>query len=560
MESRRDFLSKGLAVSGLTAAGILPSIIIGCSRAEFDLILRGGTVIDGTGKGPFAADIGIRRERITSIGDLGGRHARRTLDVSGNVVCPGFIDVHSHTDYILLINPRAESKIRQGVTTEICGNCGDSPFPIGGVTETNLKKDASENYGIDIDWRDLDGYLNRLEKKGSAINFATLIGHGSLRGVIMGLENRPPSTEEMAQMKHVLRDNMDQGAFGLSTGLEYTPSSFAQTDELIELCKDVEAYDGVYATHIRNEDVRLEEAIAEALEISRSSHVELQISHLKACQKRNWEKLPRVLETIQRASDQGVPVHCDRYPYIAYSTSLKAMFPIWSREGSNDDFISRLENNSDWQKMLEYLLDKKDALGSWDAVLITRVSSAQNRNYLGKTINSVARELDRNPEDFVRDLLISENGQVGMCGFAMSEENTQKVLSFPLTMIGSDGYAWSPEGILGKSHPHPRYYGSFPRVLGYYVRDRKIMPLTEAIRKMTSLPTDKFRIKDRGRIQSNHYADIVVFNPNTILDKASFMDPHQYPEGIDYVIVNGRIVIERNRHTGMLPGKVLRRA
>ena len=559
MESRREFLAKGLSVSGLAAFGTIPAILVGCSRTEFDLILRGGTIIDGTGKGPFTADVGIRQEHIAAIGNLEGKRSRCTIDVSGNVVCPGFIDVHSHTDYILLINPKAESKIRQGVTTEICGNCGDSPFPIGGVTESELKADILKKYGIEVDWNDLNGYLSRLEKNGSAVNFATLLGHGSLRGVTMGLDNRAPSGAEMTQMKRLVREYMEQGTFGLSTGLEYTPGSFAKTDELIELCKEVQAFDGVYATHMRSEDVMLEEAVAEALEISRSCGVELQISHLKASQKRNWDKMPRVLDTIQRASNQGVPVHCDRYPYIAWSTTMKAMFPLWSREGSNDDFVARLKSNSDWPKMREYLLDKINALGSWDAVLITWVSSEENRNYQGKTINELARELNKNPVNLVRELLIHEQGQVNMCGFAMSEENTENVLIFPLTMVGSDGMAWSPDGILGQSHPHPRYYGSFPRVLGHYVRDRKIMPLTESIRKMTSLPAEKFRIRDRGRLKPNHYADIVVFDPNTIIDKATFVQPHQYPEGIEYVIVNGRIVVKRGRHTGMLPGKILRR-
>ncbi len=559
--SRRDFL-KQAARTGLVI-GLMPAgsrLFVGCTRREFDIIIRGGTVYDGLGGDPFAADVGLRGNRITAVGDLAGRTSHRIIDAAGLAVSPGFIDAHSHTDHLLLVNPNAESKIRQGVTTEVTGQCGDSPFPVGGPAWEKAKKDMQEEYGITVDWTDADGFLRRLEKNGTAVNFVPFLGHGTLRGVVMGLEDRQPTTDDMDAMKRALHQAMEQGVFGLSTGLEYTPGSFAKTEEIIQLCKVVAEFGGVYATHMRSEDIRLEEALAEALRIAREADVDLQISHLKASQKRNWHKLPRVLQRIQQASREGVRVHADRYTYAAWATSMRIMFPMWARQGTNEDFVARLKDNTQWERMKPFVVDRVDALGAWDRVLITRLKSEDKNDLLGKNVQQLALEVRRDPYAFVRTLLVEEQGDVGICGFGMSEENTEKVLGFPLTMVGSDGVAAAPYGILGKGNPHPRYYGTFPRYLGHYVRKQKILPLHEAIRRITSLPAEKFRLVDRGVLAQGKFADIVLFDPETVIDKATFTHPHQYPLGIEFVIVNGRVVIEKGTHTGELPGIVLRNA
>lgn len=559
--SRRDFLkrtgSTGLSIS-LVGSGM--QFLVGCTRREFDLIIRGGMVYDGLGKEPVAADVGLRGGRIAALGDLSSRTTHRVIDASGLAVTPGFIDVHTHTDVGLLANPRAESKIRQGVTTEISGQCGSSPFPLGGEVAAQYKSRIKEEFEVEVDWTDADTFLRRLEKNRTAVNFVPFVGHSTVRATAMGMENRDPSNEELEEMKRFVREALEQGAFGLSTGLEYTPGSFAKTEEIIQLCRVVSKFRGIYATHMRSEDVRVEEALEEAIRIAGEADVELQISHLKASQKRNWHKLPKMLHRISQASKEGVRIHADRYTYRAWATTLQIMFPLWAREGDDEAFVRRLQDDADWGKMRPYLEDKVNALGSWESVLITRVKSEEIKHYQGKTISQLAADARRDPYAFVRELLIDEEGDVSIVGFGMSEENTEKVLAFPLTMVGSDGNAVAPYGILSKGNPHPRYYGTFPRYLGHYIREKKILTLPEAIRRITSMAAQKFEIPDRGVLAEGYCADIVLFNPETVIDKATFSNPHQYPEGIDVVIVNGRVVIEKGKHTGELPGKVLRRA
>ena len=558
--SRRDFI-KQTALAGLSV-GLLGSgshFLVGCARREFDLIIKNGMVYDGLGGEPFLADVGVRDDQIIEIGNLDDRTTHKFFDASGLAVSPGFIDVHSHSDICLLVNPKAESKIRQGVTTEISGQCGSSPFPLRGEHAEKYGSNIKEEYKVNVDWTDTDGFLRRLEKNGTALNYVTFVGHGRIRGAVMGLENRKPTADELKQMKKEVRTALEQGAFGLSTGLEYTPGSFAETEEIIELCRVVSECGGIYATHIRSEDNRVEEALEETLRIAKEADVELQISHLKASQQRNWHKLPKLLERISKASEEGIRVHADRYTYTAYATTLKLMFPMWAREGDDEAFVRRLKDDTQWTRIRPYVEDRVNALGSWESVLITRVPSDERKSFQGKTVARLSTEMKINPFTLVRELLIDEKGDVSMCGFGMGEENTEKVLAFPLTLVGSDGNAAAPYGLLSRSNPHPRYYGTFPRYLGYYVRERKILPLHEAIRRITSMAADKFQLRDRGALAQGKVADIVLFDPKTVIDKATFSNPHQYPEGIDTVIVNGRVVIEKEEHTGKLPGKVLRK-
>ncbi len=556
--TRREFIKKTAqgSVGAVLATG-LPSIT-SCAAA-FDLIIKNGMIYDGSGKAPYKSDLGIRRGKITAIGDLSSASTQQTIDAAGLAVSPGFIDVHTHTDISLLIDPKAESKILQGVTTEIGGNCGDSVFPLQGEHAQKIKNELWQKYQLQVDWHDLDGFYRRLRLQGIALNYTTIVGHGDLRASVVGIENRAPSPEEMRQMQALLCTAVEQGALGLSTGLEYTPGSFATTEEIIELCKTVARYGGVYATHIRNEDVRVEEALEEALRIARESGVSLQISHLKASQKRNWHKTPLLLQTIQRAHQSGLDVHADRYPYIAYSTSLQLLFPLWARQGENEQFVQRLKDDIQWRKIRPFVEDKITALGSWNSVLITRVRSQERKKLQGKSIAELAAMAKKDPFEYARELLIAENGEVGMCGFGMSEEDTEQILAFPLTMVGSDGEAISPEGIFGQSTPHPRYYGTFPRYLGRYVRERKILSLEEAVHRITMLAAQKFGLKGRGHLAKGNYADVVIFDPETIIDHATFVNPHQFPTGIGYVVVNGKIVVAKGKHTGALAGEILSR-
>lgn len=558
--TRREFIKQaglaGLAL-GLTGAG--SQFIVGCARREFDIIIKGGMVYDGLGSAPMPADVGIKNGMITAIGGLGERSTDQVIDASGRVVCPGFIDAHTHTDIGLLVNPKAESKIRQGVTTEVSGQCGDSPFPVGGPEWDKAIERIEEKYGIVVDWKDADGFLNRLAKKKSAVNFVPFLGHGTLRGVAMGIEDRAPTADEMETMKKMVRVAMEQGVFGMSSGLEYTPGSYADTDEIITLCKEMADKCGVYTTHIRSEDIRVEEALDEAIHIAREANVSLQLSHLKASQQRNWHKIPRMLETIQKAGEDGLSIHADRYTYAAWSTTLQMLLPMWSREGTGEDLVQRLKDEAQWAEIKPFMLDKVNALGSWKSVLITSVRTDENKHIQGQIVPDLAAAAGLEPAKYIRELLIQEEGAVGMVGFGMSEENTEKVLAFSRTMVGSDGNSLAPYGPLSEGNPHPRSYGAFPRFLGHYIRERKILPWPEAISRITSLPAKKYGIADRGVLAKGKLADVVVFDMDKVIDKATFTNPHQYPVGIEYVIVNGKITIEKGEHTGALAGKVIRR-
>ncbi len=554
---RRLFIKKTAG-----CAAIVPQILLkGCSaQKEYDLLVTGGVVYDGSGGSVREADVAVKDGYIVKIAKkISTGKAHEVIDAKGMAIAPGFIDPHSHTDVQLLINPGAESKVRQGVTTEIGGNCGFSYFPLSVQTFEENRELLEKRFGFDLTWRDLQGFFSRLKESGTALNFATLLGHGALRDAVMGPNDRPPSDEELHRMKLTLREHLQAGVMGLSTGLEYTPGSFAVTDELIELCREVAAQNGVYATHMRSEQDFVMEAVEEAIAISRESGVSLQISHVKANYKKNWPKIDNILLKISEAKDNGIPILADRYPYSASSTGLSSFFPLWAREGTNADFIERLKDNSLANRLKAHLKEMEEKMETWDNVLLCSVLSDKNRNIEGKTVLEAAAETDKIPYEFMRDLLIEEDGQVGMVKFGMSEDNLRRVLTHPLVVIGSDGNAVAPYGQLSKSKTHPRFYGTFPRVLGRYVREEKLMSLSEAVRKMTSLTADKFGLTGRGRINEGCYADIVVFDPVTVIDRATYQDPHLYPDGIEYVIINGRTVIKNGEHTGELPGRILRK-
>ncbi|MGC8832622.1 MAG: N-acyl-D-amino-acid deacylase family protein [Armatimonadota bacterium] len=537
----------------------------------FDILLVGGSVLDGSGRPAFRADVGVVGDRIVEVGELSGAEAARRICVQGLAVAPGFIDIHSHSDFCLLANPLAFSKITQGVTTEVSGNCGFSAGPIiGDSAGRDFDRYLSE-LEIANRWRTkvpakagptLGEFLDLLEETGIAVNFCTLVGHGNIRNAVLGASSKPASTEDLERMQELAREALEQGAVGISTGLIYPPGCYANTDELSNLVGAVSAHGKIlYATHMRNESDRLESALAEAIEIGRRSGARVQISHHKACGRANWGKVAQTLQMIDEAVESGVDVWADQYPYTATSTSLSALLPNWVHEGGRDAALARLSDPISVQKIRGELVGKhaSEYKGSYyQAVMIAGVKSEKNAWTVGKRLAEVAHEWGVDPVDALIRLLHEEELSVSMCNFAMCEEDIETVMRHPRVSIGSDASARMPDGPLGRGRPHPRAYGTFARVLGRYVRERRVISLEEAVRKMTSLPASILKLKDRGLLKPGFYADITVFNPNTVADAATYKNPHQTAVGIQHVLVNGKLVVESGRVTGATPGRVLR--
>ncbi len=557
--TRREFIKNTAIIS----AAALGSSYISCGKGsglEFDVIIKNGEIINGRGSEPFRADIGIIGEKLAAIGNLKGAKAPVVLDAKDKIVCPGFIDIHAHTDANLLIYPRGESMIMQGVTTTIGGNCGSSPFPLS--TEMTPEKEyAKKKYGLEMDWSDLSGLYERMERNNIGLNIALQVGQGTVREMVLGEERRAPDKEEMERMKSYVKEAMEQGAIGISSGLEYTPSGFASTEEVIELCKVAAQYNGYYSTHCRSEDTEVIEAYEEAIEIAKKAEIPLEISHVKACTRPNWWKLDKLLELIDKAAQEGVDINGDRYPYTAYSTGMTVNFPQWALEGGTDKLIERIKDKKVRKQLREPTLEKVGGLEGFNDFLLIDMEKEENKYLIGKRLGDVAAEKKVNPYEFMCDLIISEESNVGYIGFGMSDENTIKVLTNPRIMICSDGSAMAPTDVIKEgSKPHPRNFGTFPRVIRKYVREGKLLTLPDAIKKMTSMAAEKAGLKKRGLINKDYFADIVIFDFEKIEDKATFIEPVQYPVGIDYVLVNGTIVVDHGKHTGTFPGKVLRRA
>ncbi len=558
--SRRQFLSRtGTAAAAATLAGAGP-LLQGCAAGKkYDLVIAGGLVYDGLGGAPVTADIGIVGRAIKDIGRIPASRGRSAVEARGLAVCPGFIDVHDHSDYGLLADPKADSAVRQGVTTLISGQCGSAPFPLAEAVLEEVRSNAKSQLGVDVDWRDLKGFLARLESGGMAVNYATLSGHGSLRGAAMGFNEGAPTPEQMEKMKALLAEEMEAGSLGLSTGLEYTPSGFAAAEEIAALARVVAPKGGIYATHMRDEGDKVIEAIEEALAAARASGAALQISHLKVAFPRNWGKLDEALARIEAARAEGLDVTADRYPYIAGSTGLDINFPAWARQGTTDEFLARLKDPAQDKALRAYVAEREAKLGSWDKVVISGVFEEKNKGYEGLDVLEASRRAGKPAYEFMRDLIVEERDNVDTVIFMMTEDNLRRILAKPYVMIGADSSVRSTEGPLSKGKPHPRCFGSFVRVLGKYVRDDKVLTLEEAIRKMTSAPAAKLKLAGRGVIQAGAQADLVVFDPATVADRATWKEPHRYPAGVPHVLVNGQPVITRGEHTGAKPGRVLRK-
>lgn len=542
---------------------ILLSIIVlsGCTgKNQFDILIVNGTIIDGTGKPRITGDLAVKDNKIVAIGKVKGSAGMR-IDAKGLVVSPGFIDIHTHSEYTILIDGKAESAIRQGVTTEVVGE-SSSPGPFSGQLNPEIIK---TEYGVDT-IVSLADYFRIFEKNGSAVNVASYVGLGNVWQSVMGYEFDPPTGEQVDMMKKIVKQAMDDGALGLSSILAQPPGSLVPTSTLVELCKVVHEYNGVYATHMRSEGINVFDAVRESVQIGAKSRVPVDILHLKIADQRAWGRMNEIIDVIDSARREGIDVRANVYPYTRGNNSLGTIIPEWAHEGGFDKMIERLKNE-DYRKRMKseiengiegwynhYIAVGKD----WSRMLVCE------GKYAGLTMDSIITLRSKNkktdPIDILFDLLIEENSSVSTVYAHHSEEDMNLALKQPWCSVGSDGSALSTEGLLRKGNPHPRNFGTFPRVLGHYVRERHLITLEDAVFKMTGLNAGKLGLKDRGTLAAGNFADITIFDPGTIIDKATYQDPFQYNEGIRYVLVNGEVVLNGKELTGKRPGRALKKS
>lgn len=533
------------------------------TQRPYDLLITGGRVLDGTGNPWFRADLAIRGDQIAAVGTLDGAVARDTIRAGGLMVAPGFIDMLGQSEYTLLVDPRAESKVRQGVTTEITGE-GSTVAPMSPRLAERLLTERVR-YGLTIDWEDLAGYFHRLEARGTAINLGTYVGATQVRKAVIGFEDRPPTPAELKEMERLVELAMSQGAVGLSSSLVYAPAAYASTEELIVLARAASRYGGIYATHLRTEGRGILKALAEAFRIAREADIPVEIFHLKVSGRPNWGRMEGVIAAIEAARSKGLDITADVYPYVASATSLDAVIPPWAHQGGTDSLLARLRDPVTRERIRAALVDEE---GRWRAgelgppgpegILIRSALLEENRIYEGKTLAEAAAMRGEGPIEALFNLLLTDRGETGAIYFSMNEADLRLALRQPWVSVGTDYSAVAPWGILGETKVHPRVYGTFPRFLGRYVREERLLPLAEAIRKITSLPAARLGLARRGLIRKGYSADLVLFDPETILDRATYRDPHQFPTGIIHVLVNGTPVVREGEHTGALPGRVLR--
>ena len=528
----------------------------------FDVVIRNGHIIDGTGSPWYAGDIGIINGRIAQIGILKDAIAKRTIDAQGKVVAPGFIDMLGQSELSILVNPHLPSKIFQGITTEITGE-GGSIAPLSKKLIASDQGDFS-HYKVKPDWLTFREYFARLEKQGMGINLASYVGATQVRRMVLGDVNRAPTAEELESMKALVREAMEQGAVGVSTALQYAPAPYAKTEELIALAGEAAKYGGIYATHMRSEGDGIDEALDEAFRIGREAKIPVEIWHLKAAGKKNWNRMAEIVARIEAARAAGVDVSADTYAYPAWFNSFSAFIPPWAHDGGSMKMVERLKDPEMRARIRQEMMT---ADSTWDnewqeipgpeAILVSVVQNAKLLPLQGKTIKAIADERGKDAIDTIMDLLIDDPG-MSVAVFAMSEKDIALALQQPWVSVDNDSQGTAPDGSLGKEHPHPRAYGTFPRILRKYVREEKLLTLQEAIRKFSALPAQRMRLTDRGVLKQGLWADIVVFDPEKIRDLATFENPNQLADGMDYVLVNGVPVIEAGKMTEALPGKVLR--
>jgi N-acyl-D-amino-acid deacylase len=556
--------SLSLTTSFVIPAAVLAlSLTAGCRRPDYDVVIRSGTVYDGSGAAPRRADIAIRDDRIAEVGALEGRTGALEVDATGLAVAPGFINVLSWATESLLVDRRSMSDIVQGVTTEVFGE-GSSMGPL----TDEMKRRELEGQGdlrFDITWTTLAEYLQTLERRGVTPNVASFIGAATIREHVIGLDDRPPTPEELERMRELVRREMKAGALGIGSSLIYAPGVYASTEELIELCKAAAPFGGRYISHMRSEGGRLEEAVEELIRIAREAGVPAEIYHLKAAGEANWNKLDRVIARIERARAEGLAITANMYTYTAGSTGLDAAVPPWALEGGGKAFRARLRQPAEREKIARAMrLPATDweslyqAAGSSERVLLVDFKAAALKPLTGQTLAAIARARGKSDIDTILDLMLEDESRVGAVYFLMSEENVRKQIRLPWISFGSDAASMAPEGVFLKSSTHPRAYGNFARLLGRYVRDEKLVPLEQAIARLTSLPADNFGLSNRGRLVSGAFADVVVFDPLTVADRATFEKPHQYAVGVRDVFVNGEPVLRNGAHTGRTPGRALK--
>lgn len=538
------------------------------AQQAFDAVITNGHIMDGSGSPWYSGDVGIRDGKIAAIGNLSAASRKQTINAKGMVVAPGFIDMLGQSELTILVDPRLPSKIYQGITTEVTGEGGS----VAPLNDTLIKADhdSYEHFKLTADWHTLSEYFTRLEKQGIGINLATYVGATQVRRMVLGDTDVQPTLQQLNQMKELVRQGMREGAVGVSTSLMYAPAPYAKTEELIALATEAAKFGGIYASHIRSEGDNVLESLDEAIRISREAHIPVEIWHFKVGGKKNWGRMPEAIAKVEAARQSGVDIAADTYAYPAWYNSMSAFIPPWAHDGGTEKLIERLKDPTTRQRIRKDILAPEHP---WDnewgeipgpeAVLIGAVHNAKLRPLLGKTLAEIAVNWnkdhpDKDAMDTLFDLLVEDDAFTEVAVFAMSESDVALALQQPWVSVDNDSEGTSPEGLLGQDHPHPRAYGTFPRILRKYVREEKKLTLEDAIRKFSSLPAQRMRLTDRGVLKAGMWADVVVFDPATIRDMATFEKPNQLSEGMRFVLVNGTPVIEEGKMTGSLPGRVLR--
>lgn len=532
------------------------------SPPEYDTVIRGGMVYDGSGAPPVRADVGLRADTIAAVGDLGDARGRTEIDATGLAVAPGFINMLSWATESLIEDGRSQSDIRQGVTLEVFGE-GWSLGPLNDAMKTDMKN-AQSDIRFDIDWTTLGEYLESLERRGVAPNVASFVGATTVRIHELGYEDRPPTPEELDRMRALVRQAMEEGALGVGSSLIYTPAFYADTDELVALSKVAAGYGGMYISHMRSEGNRLLEAVDELLTIAREAGIPAEIYHLKAAGRENWHKLDDVIARVEAARAEGLKITADMYTYTAGATGLDAAMPPWVQEGGFEAWRTRLRDPAVRARVAREMRTPTDAWENLllaagpDNVLVVGFRNEKLRRYTGMTLAEVAEERGVSPETAAMDLVVEDSSRVGTVYFLMSEDNVRRQIALPWMSFGSDAGSLAPEGVFLNTNPHPRAYGNFARLLGRYVRDEGLIPLEEAVRRLTTLPASNLKLRRRGALKPGYFADVVVFDPKEIRDHATFAEPHQYATGVVHVFVNGTAVLRDGEHTGATPGRVVR--